>query len=69
MSADDRKVWAREIRREKKPVTLQALLTWMVTEMKSQVSHVKESHGMVHGHKCWYMQIISTLARPMLQAS
>ena len=35
--ADDRKVWARELEREKKPATLQALLSWMTTEMKSRM--------------------------------
>ena len=35
--ADDRKVWARELEREKKPATLQALLSWMTTEMKSRL--------------------------------
>ena len=37
MYADDRKVWARQIEREKKPATLQAIMTWMVTEMKSRM--------------------------------
>ena len=35
--ADDRKVWARELKREKKPATLQALISWMTTEMKSRM--------------------------------
>ena len=37
MCADDRKVWARELEREKKPATLQTLLSWMTTEMKSRM--------------------------------
>lgn len=37
MCVDDRKVWARELERDKKPATLQALLTWMTTEMKSRM--------------------------------
>ena len=37
MCLDDRKVWARELEREKKPATLQALLSWMTTEMKSRM--------------------------------
>ena len=37
MCADDRKVWAREIEREKKSATLQELLTWMSMEMKSRM--------------------------------
>ena len=37
MSADDRKVWARELERDKKPATLQALLNWMTMGMKSRM--------------------------------
>ncbi|KAK3744502.1 hypothetical protein QZH41_006345 [Actinostola sp. cb2023] len=37
MCADDRKVWARDLEREKKPATLQALLSWMSLEMKSRM--------------------------------
>ena len=37
MCADDRKVWAREIEREKKPATLNALLSWMTVEMKTRM--------------------------------
>ncbi|KAK3718413.1 hypothetical protein QZH41_000522 [Actinostola sp. cb2023] len=35
--ANDRKVWARELEREKKPVTLHGLITWMTVEMKSRM--------------------------------
>ena len=37
MCADDRKVWARELEREKKQPTLQELLNWMSAEMKSRM--------------------------------
>ena len=37
MSADDRKVWARELEREGKPATLHALMSWMAGEMKSRM--------------------------------
>ena len=37
MCADDRKIWARELEREKKTQILQALLSWMTVEMKSRM--------------------------------
>ena len=37
MCADDRKVWARDLEREKKPPTLNALMSWMTVEMKSRM--------------------------------
>ena len=37
MCADDRKIWARELEREKKTATLQELLSWMTVEMKSRM--------------------------------
>ncbi|KAK3736377.1 hypothetical protein QZH41_006148 [Actinostola sp. cb2023] len=37
MCVDDRKVWARDLEREKKPATLQALMSWMSVEMKSRM--------------------------------
>ena len=37
MCADDRKIWARDLEREKKTPTLQALLSWMTVEMKSRM--------------------------------
>ena len=37
MCADDRKVWARDLEKEKKLATLNALLTWMSSEMKSRM--------------------------------
>ena len=37
MCADDRKVWSRDLEREKKPATLQVLLSWMSIEMKSRM--------------------------------
>ena len=36
MCADDRKVWARDLKREKKPPTLNALMSLMTVEMKSR---------------------------------
>ena len=37
MCDDDRKVWARDLKREKKPPTLNALMSWMTVEMKSRM--------------------------------
>ncbi|CAB3997829.1 Hypothetical predicted protein [Paramuricea clavata] len=34
---DDRKVWSRDLERERKPATLNALMTWMTSEMKSRM--------------------------------
>ena len=34
MCADDRKVWARDLEKEKKPATLEALMNWMNVEMR-----------------------------------
>ncbi|XP_032231699.2 uncharacterized protein LOC116611846 [Nematostella vectensis] len=38
MSADDRKVWSRELVRDKKTATLEGLLQWMTSEMKSRMT-------------------------------
>ena len=37
MCADDGKVWARDLEREKKPPTLSALMSWMTVEVKSRM--------------------------------
>ena len=37
MSADDRKVWSRDLERSKQPATLLGLMTWMSAEMKSRM--------------------------------
>ena len=37
MCTDDRKVWARDLEKEKKPATLEALMNWMNVEMKSRM--------------------------------
>ena len=37
MCTDDRKVWSRDLERERKPATLQGLLSWMSVEMKSRM--------------------------------
>ena len=37
MCPDDRKVWSRELERERKPATLNALISWMTIEMKSRM--------------------------------
>ena len=37
MSSDDRKVWARDLERDKKEATLENILNWMTTEMNSRV--------------------------------
>ena len=37
MCADDRKVWARDLEREKKHPTINALMSWMTVEMKSRM--------------------------------
>ena len=44
MCADDRKVWARDLEREKKPPTLNALMCWMTVEMKSASIRVSGSN-------------------------
>lgn len=69
MCADDRKVWARDLEKEKKPATLHALMTWMTVEMKSRmratapiritgsnrrlVNHLKGNENDRVWHKCW----------------
>ncbi len=37
MCIDDRKIWACELEREDKPASLQRLMSWMETEMKSRM--------------------------------
>ena len=37
MCANDRKVRSRDLERERKPATLNALINWMSTEMKSRM--------------------------------
>ena len=37
MSSDDRKVWARDLEREQKEATLENIMKWMTTEMKSRM--------------------------------
>lgn len=37
MSSDDRKVWARHLERDKKEATLENILNWMTTEIKSRM--------------------------------
>ena len=37
MCSDDRKVWSRDLERNKQPATLQNLMTWMTVEMKSRM--------------------------------
>ena len=37
MCASDRKVWSRELEREKQPATLHRLMSWMTVEMKSRM--------------------------------
>ena len=66
MCADDRKVWARDLEREKKPPTLNALMCWMTVEMKSASIRVSGSNRKQINHlqgnqnkddqawyKCW----------------
>lgn len=69
MCADDRKVWARDLEKEKKPATLEALMNWMNVEMKSQmratapirvgssgrcpVHHFRSDSDKPVWHKCW----------------
>ena len=36
MCVDDRKVWSRELQRDKKPASLKGLINWMSIEMKSR---------------------------------
>ena len=35
MCVDDRKVWSRELQKDKKPASLKGLIDWMSSEMKS----------------------------------
>ena len=37
MPSDDRKVWARDLERDKKEATLENIMSWMTTEMKSRM--------------------------------
>ncbi len=37
MCVDDRKVWSRELQRDKKPASLKGLIDWMSIEMKSRM--------------------------------
>ncbi|XP_028413778.1 uncharacterized protein LOC114536622 [Dendronephthya gigantea] len=37
MCPDDRKVWSRDLERDRKPATLSNLMTWMTSEMKSRM--------------------------------
>ena len=69
MCADDRKVWARDLEKEKKPATLEALMNWMNVEMKSRmratapirvgtsgkrpVNHFRYDSDKSVWHKCW----------------
>ncbi|XP_068747415.1 uncharacterized protein [Montipora capricornis] len=69
MCADDRKVWARDLEKEKKPATLEALMNWMNVEMKSRmratapirvgssgkspVYHFKSDSNKPVWHICW----------------
>ena len=69
MCSDDRKVWARDLEREKKPATLEALMNWMNVEMKSRmlatapirvgssgrrhVNHFRSDDDKPVWHKCW----------------
>ena len=47
MCADDRKVWARGLEKEKKPATLEALMNWMNVEMKSRMRHSATKSGLI----------------------
>ena len=69
MCADDRKVWSRDLERERKIATLQGLMAWMTVEMKSRmrataplktgasnsrsVHHVR-TEGSVRGNSTWH---------------
>lgn len=69
MCADDRKVWARDLEKEKKPATLEALINLMNVEMKSRmratapirvgssgrrpVHHFRSDSDKSVWHKCW----------------
>ena len=70
MCTDDRKVWARELEREKKTATLRALMCWMAAEMKSRmratapiiagppprprINHLRAEE---ERHKCWLCKV------------
>ena len=69
MCVDDRKVWTRDLEREKKPATLHALISWMTVDMKSRmratapirvgpphqrhINHVRSDGDNPPRHKCW----------------
>ena len=69
MCADDRKVWARDLEKEKKPATLEALMNSINVEMKSRmratapirvgssgrcpVHHFRSDSDKPVWHKCW----------------
>ena len=77
MCADDRKVWARDLEREKKPAILEALMNWMNVEMKSRmratapirvgssgrrpVHHFRSDSDKPVWHKCWLCKTSSHL--------
>ena len=47
MCPNDRKVWARDLERKKKPVTLHALMSWMTVEMKpANARHSSDESGL-----------------------
>jgi hypothetical protein len=43
MCASDRKVWSRDLEREKQPATLYRLMSWMTVEMKSRMRAIVRS--------------------------
>lgn len=72
MGPDDRKVWSRDLEREGKPATLQGLLSWMTSEMKSRmraiapvrsdsshrsINHFKTEEDSQEKHKCWICKV------------
>ena len=67
MCTDDRKVWARELERENKTATLQALMCSMTAEMKSRIRNqsrtppprprINHLRAVEERHKCWLCKV------------
>ncbi|XP_028411085.1 uncharacterized protein LOC114533686 [Dendronephthya gigantea] len=69
MCPSDRKIWSRDLERERKPATFNGLMEWMTVEMKSRmratapirnavtsrrsVNHFNSGKDQKERHKCW----------------
>lgn len=73
MCVDDRKVWVRDLEREKKFVILYVLMSWMIVEMKLRmcvivlirvgliqwcyINYVRVDDNNLFRYKCWMCKI------------